>query len=193
MALDLSGWSGVLGCPRLPSMLLGNIFYHFLIGVALSRVQAAGGLPYKCFTTDKIQHNDAHGVSPSAGRSILEAFKYYTTDNRKSVTEDGIFSDDRQSSLSDSPAHLEAPIRISSREPRKEKSKFLSRGYPSMGLSLSSDGSAESTRTTLGHGLFTDSLGSIIARTALSILESPMGSRSTDTDSNAASLDAPKE
>ena len=185
-ALNLSGWNGVIGCHRLPATILGSIFYHYLIGMAMSRSRAGESMPLKYFSSDKLNRNDSNSstLTASTNRSIFEAFKY--GDSRKNLLDDAEFRlediEPRRTSVSDATVpYGMLEHKSNNQTSSKGDPVTLSKTYPSLGIAIPPvDSSTDGPRTTPGHGLFADTPGSFIARGALSILESPMGSGSTD-------------
>lgn len=163
--------------------------------MAISRAHPGDSVPINYFSSEKLNRNDSNSstLTASTSRSIFEAFKY--SDSRKTLLDDAEFRlediEPRRTSVSDATVpygmleRKSLPISTSrhgevAESTSKGESASLSNTYPSLGIAIPPDSSSEGPRTTPGHGLFADTPGSFIARGALSILESPLGSGSTD-------------
>lgn len=149
--------------------------------------------PSKYFTSSSVMGNS---------RSIFETFKFDDSDGRK--TDDGDFAFDdgpRRTSLSDATVPYgmssERKFRMINASNIDVERETPSRPYTSLGIAIPSDNSvSDGVVGTSSHGLFVDTPGSFIARGALSILESPMGSCSADVtdivcETNSSEVDPP--
>lgn len=176
-------------------MLLGNIFYNFLLGVALSRSHV-GESPSKLFS----YRGEYSTGSISNNRNIFEAFKYdslnKTLSSLASEEDAEISMEDfpptRRASVSDATVPYGLEKKSTSPGLRDNDSGIGSgmKSYSSLGISIpvsidttgddEGEADAEGSRAAAGHGLFADTPGSFIARGALSLLESPVASNSAD-------------